>query len=53
MHQARTVPLLLVLAGAALLGAWFSLETGSVSLSILDAIQQPESLNAQIFQKLH
>lgn len=52
MHQARTVPLLLVLAGAALLGAWFSLETGSVSLSILDAIQQPESLNAQIFREL-
>ena len=52
MHQARTAPLLLVLAGAALLGAWFSLETGSVSLSILDAIQQPESLNAQIFWQL-
>ncbi len=52
MHQARTVPLLLILAAAALLGGWFSLETGSVSLSILDAIQQPESLNAQIFWQL-
>ncbi len=52
MHQARTIPLLLALAGAALLGGWFSLETGSVSLSILDAIQQPGSLNAQIFWEL-
>ena len=52
MHQARTAPLLLILAAAALLGGWFSLETGSVSLSILDAIQQPESLNAQIFWQL-
>jgi len=52
MHQARTVPLLLALAGATLLGGWFSLETGSVQLSILDAIQQPGSLNAQIFWEL-
>jgi len=52
MHQARTVPLLLALAGASLLGGWFSLETGSVPLSILDAIQQPGSLNAQIFWEL-
>jgi len=52
VHQARTIPLLLALAGAALLGGWFSLETGSVSLSILDAIQQPGSLNAQIFWEL-
>ena len=52
MNQARTIPLLLALAGAALLGAWFSLETGSVSLSIREAIQQPESLNAQIFWEL-
>lgn len=52
MHQARTVPLLLALAGATLLGGWFSLETGSVPLSILDAIQQPGSLNAQIFWEL-
>jgi iron complex transport system permease protein len=42
----------LVLAGAALLGGWFSLDTGSVSLSIRDAIQQPGSLNAQIFWEL-
>jgi len=35
-----------------LLGGWFSLETGSVQLSILDAIQQPGSLNAQIFWEL-
>jgi iron complex transport system permease protein len=52
MHQARTVPLLLALAGASLLGGWFSLETGSVPLSIMDAIQQPGSLNAQIFWEL-
>jgi len=52
VHRAHTLPLLLALAGATLLGAWFSLDTGSVSLSILDAIQQPESLNAQIFWEL-
>ncbi|MFQ5642699.1 MAG: FecCD family ABC transporter permease [Thiogranum sp.] len=52
MHQARTIPLLLLLTGAALLGGWFSLATGSVSLSIMDVIRQPESLHAQIFWEL-
>jgi len=52
MNQARTIPLLLALAGATLLGVWFSLETGSVNLSIQEAIQQPGSLNAQIFWEL-
>lgn len=43
---------MLVLAGAALMGGWFSLETGPVSLSIRDAIQHPGSLSAQIFWEL-
>ncbi len=52
MHRVRIIPLLSVLAGAALLGGWFSLETGSISLSLRDIIQQPGSLNAQIFWEL-
>jgi len=52
MHRARVIPLLSVLIGAALLGGWFSLETGSVSLSFRDVIQHPGSLNAQIFWEL-
>ncbi|HHH44812.1 MAG TPA: iron ABC transporter permease [Gammaproteobacteria bacterium] len=52
MHQARTLPLLLVLGAATLLGGWFSLTTGPVHLSIVDAIQQPASLQGQVFWEL-
>lgn len=52
MQRSRTLSLMLVLAGAALMGGWFSLETGPVSLSIRDAIQHPGSLSAQIFWEL-
>jgi len=52
VQRSRTLSLMLVLAGAALMGGWFSLETGPVSLSIRDAIQHPGSLSAQIFWEL-
>ncbi len=52
IHQARTLPLLLALGAATLLGGWFSLATGPLHLSMLDAIQQPASLQGQIFWEL-
>ncbi len=52
MYQARALPLLSTLTAAALLGGWFSISTGSVPLSVWEAIRQPETLNAQIFWEL-
>jgi len=52
LHQTRTRPLLLTLAAAALLGGWFSLNSGSVPIAVWDAIQHPQTLNAQVLWEL-
>ena len=52
MHQTRTRPLLLTLAAAALLGGWFSLNSGSVPIAVWDAIQHPQTLNARVLWEL-
>ena len=52
MHQTRTRPLLLTLAAATLLGGWFSLNSGSVPITVWDAIQHPQTLNAQVLWEL-
>jgi iron complex transport system permease protein len=52
LHQTRTRPLLLTLAAATLLGGWFSLNSGSVSVAIWDALQHPQTLNAQVVWEL-
>jgi iron complex transport system permease protein len=52
LHQTRTRPLLLTLAAATLLGGWFSLNSGSVSVAIWDAFQHPQTLNAQVVWEL-
>ena len=52
MHQTRTKPLLLTLIVATLLGGWFSLNSGSVPVAVWDAIQHPQTLNAQVLWEL-
>jgi len=52
LHQTRTRPLLLTLAAATLLGGWFSLNSGSVPVAVWDAIQHPQTLNAQVLWEL-
>ena len=52
MHQTRTRPLLLTLIVATLLGGWFSLNSGSVPVAVWDAIQHPQTLNAQVLWEL-
>ena len=52
MHQTRTRPLLLTLIAATLLGGWFSLNSGSVPVAVWDAIQHPQTLNAQVLWEL-
>ena len=52
MHQTRTRPLLLTLAAATLLGGWFSLNSGSVPITVWDAIQHPQTLNARVLWEL-
>ena len=52
MHQTRTRPLLLTLITATLLGGWFSLNSGSVAVEVWDAIQHPQTLNAQVLWEL-
>jgi len=52
LHQTRTRPLLLTLIVATLLGGWFSLNSGSVPVAVWDAIQHPQTLNAQVLWEL-
>ena len=52
LQQIRPTPLLVTLLTTALLGAWFSLSTGSVPIAIWDSIQHPETVSAQIFWEL-
>jgi iron complex transport system permease protein len=52
LHQTRTRPLLLALSAATLLGGWFSLNSGSVPVAVWDAIQHPQTLNAQVLWEL-
>jgi iron complex transport system permease protein len=52
LHQTRTRPLLLTLTAATLLGGWFSLNSGSVPVAVWDALQHPQTLNAQVLWEL-
>jgi iron complex transport system permease protein len=52
LHQTPTRPLLLTLIATTLLGGWFSLTSGSVSVAVWDAIQHPQTLNAQVLWEL-
>ena len=52
MHQTPTRPLLLTLIATTLLGGWFSLSSGSVPVAVWDAIQHPQTLNAQVLWEL-
>jgi len=52
LHQTRTKPLLLTLIVTTLLGGWFSLNSGSVPVAVWDAIQHPQTLNAQVLWEL-
>ena len=52
MHQTPTRPLLLTLIATTLLGGWFSLTSGSVPVAVWDAIQHPQTLNAQVLWEL-
>jgi iron complex transport system permease protein len=52
LQQIRPASLLTVLLTTTVLGGWFSLTTGSVPIAIWDAIQDPQTLNAQIFWEL-
>jgi len=52
LHQTRTRPLLLTLIATTLLGGWFSLNSGSVPVEVWDAIQHPQTLNAQVLWEL-
>jgi len=42
----------LTLIAATLLGGWFSLNSGSVPVAVWDAIQHPQTLNAQVLWEL-
>jgi len=52
LHQTPTRPLLLTLIATTLLGGWFSLTSGSVPVAVWDAIQHPQTLNAQVLWEL-
>lgn len=52
MYHARPLPLLLGLLALSLIGAWFNLTTGPVSLNPLDSLQHPGTLDAQILWQL-
>jgi len=52
LHQTPTRPLLLTLIATTLLGGWFSLSSGSVPVAVWDAIQHPQTLNAQVLWEL-
>jgi iron complex transport system permease protein len=52
VYHARPLPLLLGLLALSLIGAWFNLTTGPVSLNPLDSLQHPGTLDAQILWQL-
>ncbi len=52
MYRIPGLPLLLGLTALGLLSAWFNLATGTVALSLPDALQHPDSLDAQILWQL-
>jgi iron complex transport system permease protein len=52
LHQSRIVPLLLLLTIATLLGGWFSLSSGSIPVTVWEALQHPDSLGAQVLWEL-
>ncbi|HHJ18185.1 MAG TPA: iron ABC transporter permease [Gammaproteobacteria bacterium] len=52
MRKIHPASLLVLLSTAALLGAWFSLTTGPLSVSLHDILRQPDSLQAQVFWEL-
>lgn len=52
MQRIRTLPLLLGLLTLSLLSIWFNLDTGTVQLNLLDALQQTQTLDAQILREL-
>ncbi|WP_455234829.1 FecCD family ABC transporter permease [Thiogranum longum] len=52
VQKARASVLLPALAIATLLGAWFSITTGSTSVPIWEGLQHPGTLNAQILWEL-
>jgi iron complex transport system permease protein len=48
LHQIRPISLLVALTAAALLAAWFSIDSGSVSIGLWQALQEPQTVEAQI-----
>ena len=52
MYRTPTKPLLLSLTAITLLGGWFSLKSGPVPVGVWDAIQDPQTLNAQVLWEL-
>ncbi len=52
MRRLPPLPLLLGLLALSLLSVWFNLHTGTLSLSLLDALQHPDTPQAQVFQAL-
>jgi iron complex transport system permease protein len=52
VQRIRTLPLLLGLLMLSLLSIWFNLDTGTVQLNLLDALQQTQTLDAQIVREL-
>jgi len=52
LAQIRPVTLLIGLAGLALLSTWFSLETGSASITVAEALRDPATAEARILWQL-
>lgn len=52
MRRLPTLPLLLGLFVLSLVSVWLNLHTGPVSLSVFDALQHPQTLDAQILREL-
>jgi iron complex transport system permease protein len=52
MHRLPTLPLLLGLLAFSLLSVWLNLHTGPLSLSVIDALQHPQTLDARILLEL-
>jgi iron complex transport system permease protein len=52
VNRLPTLPLLLGLLAFSLLSVWLNLHTGPLSLSILDALQHPQTLDARILLEL-
>lgn len=52
MQRIPTLPLLLGLLLLSLASLWFNLHTGAVQLSLIDALQHPQTLDGQILREL-